>query len=363
MIRALSVRIRPGAAVGILTTVVLASAGSAGASEPAPSREQVRQAVERSVAFLEKSGTGWWTSNKCASCHHVPISIWSLNEAKKRGVAVNDKALEQLRDWAVPSYAKHPKFRPVGQDGEEKGSSVSMNTVFLTEAAVSADKLDEKTIEAVKKFTVHLLAAQEADGSWKSSAKLPPVGDITEVRTMLALAAAHDKGLADTAPWTSARDKALAWLRKHKFLDQNQSLNLRVLVAQRFGKPEEVQALVKQLLEQQEADGGWSQTRQNATEALKDYEGKKTGPAPAIPEKRPSDALATGQAIYALTRAGLDPEQPALQRALAYLVRTQTKDGSWRVPIRSQKNSGTALSHYGTGWAALGLMQTLAPIK
>jgi hypothetical protein len=70
--------------------------------------------------------------------------------------------------------------------------------------------------------------------------------------------------------------------------------------------------------------------------------------------------MATGQTLYALSMAGLDPQHPGLQSALAYLIRTQTKDGSWRVPIRSQKNSGTALSHYGTGWAALGLMQTLA---
>jgi squalene cyclase len=354
------------AVLAVILTAALPALASA--AEPAPSREQVRQALERSLGFLEKSGTEWWTKNKCASCHHVPMSILSLTEAKRHGLAVNDTALDQLRDWAVPSYAKHPKFRPVGQDGEEKGSAVSMNTVYLTEAVLSADKVDEKTAEAIKKFTAHLLAAQEADGSWKSSAKLPPVGDVTEVRTMqvlLALAAAADKNLVEATSWTGARDRALAWLGKHKFLDQNQSLNLRLLVAQRFGKPDDVQAIVKQLLEQQEADGGWSQTREVPTEALKDYEGKKTTPAPvpAKVEKRPSDAMATGQALYALTRAGVSPEQPALQRAQAYLLRTQTKDGSWRVPIRSQKNSGTALSHYGTGWAAMGLMQTLGTAK
>ncbi|HEV3386600.1 MAG TPA: hypothetical protein VG097_17415 [Gemmata sp.] len=347
----------------ILTMAFATIEKPAPTSDSPPSREQVRKSVESSLAFLEKNGTAWWTSNKCASCHHVPISIWTLNEARKRGIAVNDKALDQLREWAVTSYANHPKLRPVGQDGEEKGSSVSMNTVYLSLAVDSADKLDEKMAEAIKKFTVHLLAAQDADGSWKSSATLPPVGDITEVRTMLvllALASTHEKGLIETDRWMQARDKALAWLGKQKFLDQNQSWNLRVLVAKRFGKSDEVQALVKQLLEQQEADGGWSQTREIVSDSLKDYDGKKTGPAPAKAEKRPSDAMATGQTLYALSMAGLDPQHPGLQSALAYLIRTQTKDGSWRVPIRSQKNSGTALSHYGTGWAALGLMQTLA---
>jgi squalene cyclase len=354
---------RPGI---LLVAVLMVSAGPSLAAEPVPSQNQVREAVERSLGFLEKSGTAWWTGNKCASCHHVPISIWNMNEARKRGIAVNDKALDQLRDWAVPSYANHPKHRPVGQDGEEKGSSVSLNTVYLTQAALSADKVDEKTTEAIKKFSVHLLTAQEADGSWKSSAKLPPVGDITEVRTMqvlLALAVAQEKGLVDAEKWNAARDRALAWLGKNKFVDQNQSLNLRLLVAQRFGKPEEVESLTKQLLAQQDADGGWSQTREASTEAIKDYEGKKTTPAPEKAEKRPSDAMATGQSIYALRKAGLDAQHPALQRAQAYLIASQTKDGSWRVPVRSQKNSGKALSHFGTGWAALGLMQTMAPVK
>src|SRR5262249_24363613 len=103
----------------ILTIAFAATAGSAPAADQPPSREQVRQAVERSLVFLEKSGTGWWTGGKCASCHHVPISIWSLNEARKHGVTVNDKALDQLRNWAVPSFANHPKLRPVAQDGDE----------------------------------------------------------------------------------------------------------------------------------------------------------------------------------------------------------------------------------------------------
>ncbi len=345
----------------ILTTGLAVGEAAAPAADPPPSREQVRQAVDNGLGFLEKNGTAWWAANKCASCHNVRISIWSLTEAKRRGLTVNDAALDLLRDEAVSSYADHPKLRPVGQDGGDV-STVSLNTVYLTLAVLPAAKLDDKTAEAVKTFTAQMLAVQEADGSWKSNSTLPPVGDVTEVRTMqvlLALAAAQDRGLLDTAGWTAARDRALAWLGKHTFLDQNQSLNLRLLVAKRFGKPEEVQALAKQLLQQQEVDGGWSQTRPGAGEALKDYDDKKADPAPAKAEKCPCDALATGQTLYALTLAGLDPEQPALQRARAYLVRTQTKDGSWRVPIRSQKNSGNALSHFGTGWAALGLMQTL----
>ncbi|MCE9607279.1 MAG: hypothetical protein K8U03_20530 [Planctomycetia bacterium] len=370
-------------------------------SSAPPTQQQMVQTVERSLTFLDKSGTEWWTKTKCASCHHVPMSIWSMTEAKNRGLAVNVESLAQLRDWAVPSYDKHPKLKPVAQDGEEKG--LSLNTIYLIQAVTPTEKLDDATTQALKKFALHLLDAQEPDGSWMSSAKLPPVGDNTEVRSMqvlLALATADDRGLVDKARFTAARDRALVWLRGRKFLEQNQSLNLQVLTAKRFGKPADLEPLVKQLLAQQEADGGWSQTKEAPKKDLKEYEeekpaanatatatkpateivktpkahleksdvpetgdkkgdGKKPAGGPVEAQVRGSDALATGQTIYALIVAGVDPKQPAIQRAQAYLVRTQTKDGSWLVPFRAQKNSGRALSHYGTGWAAIGLMQTL----
>jgi hypothetical protein len=62
----------------------------------------------------------------------------------------------------------------------------------------------------VKKFTAHLIAKQEADGSWKAKGNLPPVEDITEVRTMqalLVLALAKEKGWV-SGNWTKVETLA-----------------------------------------------------------------------------------------------------------------------------------------------------------
>jgi hypothetical protein len=79
----------------------------------------------------------------------------------------------------------------------------------------------------------------------------------------------------------------------------------------------------------------------------------------------PTDAYATGQALYALHHAGhLTVADPAFQRGLDYLLRTQFEDGSWRVASRSVKfqpyfESGFPHGHdqwisaAGTNWAAL----------
>jgi Squalene-hopene cyclase C-terminal domain len=323
-----------------LLTLTAAMGAAPAAEADASSPERVRQSVERSLVFLEKSGTDWWKDSKCASCHHVPISIWSLTEARQHGFAINEKALHELQSVALTSYANHPNLKPVGQDGKPEG--MSLNTVYLTLAATASSAADEKTAESLNKFAAHLLAKQEADGSWKAHGKLPPVEDTTEVRTMqslLALSMMQDRGLLDDT-WTPSRDRALAWLRKTKLSDEHQSLVFQVLTAKRFGKPDEVEVLVKRLLEQQKEDGGWAQDNE-----------------------RSSDALATGQSLYALAAAGVDPRQTSVQNALAFLTQTQTKDGSWNVPYRSQKNSGRAISHYGTGWAAIGLIRTLAAVS
>jgi hypothetical protein len=306
--------------------------------------EQVRNAVERSLLFMENGAMKWQKEMKCAGCHLVTTNIWTQSEARSRGFKIQDEALDPLRDWAI-SWDK-PGAENAAALEDRDGSGSDLNTVYLMLASTAATKLDDKTAAALRKMSAYILSRQAADGSWKLVDILsPPIIDVGEVQTMqalLALAAAHEKGLVDEKAWTSARDRALAWLGKNKFLDQNQSWNLRVLVAQRFGKPEEVQALVKQLLEQQNADGGWSQTRD-----------------------RPSDAMATGQTLYALTTAGVSSQGPAVQRAQAFLIYEQTapsgKDkegGFWQVNSRvGSKNIMTTT--FGTGWAVLGLMRTL----
>ncbi len=159
------------------------------------------------------------------------------------------------------------------------------------------------------------------------------------MQALLVLAGAEQRGLAADG-WTDSRDRALAWLRQNKPGDSNQALTLQTQVAQRFGKPEDVPPLVKQLLEQQNADGGWRQ--------LKD---------------RPSDALATGQALCVLALTGADGQHPAIRRGQAFLTRTQLKDGSWWVTSRDKGRKGLAISHYGSGWATLGLIRTLKNAK
>ena len=148
----------------LLPTLGLALAVAAPAvpaADAPPSPELLRQAVERSLPFLEKGATDWWYGNtqvgvkdgrpalvkgpqkNCGSCHHVPMAVWNLTEAKSRGFAVDDQSLEQLRDWALTPYLNDPDLKPVGQD-KSGGGQVSLNTIYLSLAAAAAPSPDDK---------------------------------------------------------------------------------------------------------------------------------------------------------------------------------------------------------------------------
>ena len=77
-----------------------------------------------------------------------------------------------------------------------------------------------------------------------------------------------------------------------------------------------------------------------------------------------SDAWATGQALYALACAGIKPDDPAIRRARAFLIKTQRTDGSWPMTSRPIKPGGEGSSSLvpitgaGSAWAVLGLVRS-----
>jgi hypothetical protein len=104
---------------------------------------------------------------------------------------------------------------------------------------------------------------------------------------------------------------------------------------------EEMQPVVQQILDRQKPDGGFSQTPEGT-----------------------SDAWGTGQALYALADAGLSPDNAVIQRAVAFLIRTQGEDGSWPMTSRPIQPGGEGAKNLipiigaGSSWAVLGLVRS-----
>ena len=59
----------------------------------------VRDAVSRSLPFLEKEGVAWMKVHGCMSCHHVPFLLWSHRSAQAQGFTVDSQKLAEWDEW------------------------------------------------------------------------------------------------------------------------------------------------------------------------------------------------------------------------------------------------------------------------
>jgi hypothetical protein len=142
--------------------------------------------------------------------------------------------------------------------------------------------------------------------------------------------------LASTHLQDQSKARAFGWLKKTDSDASNEWLVVRLLLADRFGDAEARKALLDALLKEQNSDGGWCWLK-----------------------RQKSDALATGQTLYALGQAGLPGDHPALERARTFLIETQEQDGSWLVPSTKNGKIADTSTYWGTCWAVIGLCETL----
>jgi squalene-hopene/tetraprenyl-beta-curcumene cyclase len=85
-------------------------------------------------------------------------------------------------------------------------------------------------------------------------------------------------------------------------------------------EPSRQKAVIGELLEKQQADGGWSLSSLSGDWKRAD----------GTPQETRSDGYATGLITFVLQRAGMSPETAQLKRSLAWLIANQDKkEGSW----------------------------------
>ena len=134
------------------------------AAEPIPTCAlRHAKAIERSLPIMMKGGISW-KSKICISCHHIPLAVWTRNEAKGRGFDVDQKKVDDMTDWMI-SFSAKKKYPHEMVDG-------FLDVVFLaTEKGVRP----AQHIETFEMFQQMLATHQRDDGSWRrqDSAKEP----------------------------------------------------------------------------------------------------------------------------------------------------------------------------------------------
>jgi squalene-hopene/tetraprenyl-beta-curcumene cyclase len=319
-----------------LLIACLCSAAPAWAGDPAT----LDAAVTRGLDFLARDAVAWNTEHECASCHHASLVVWAFREARAAGRTVDDPLLDQLNGMmATAGDGKFNHPRPA-----DKPDAFNSKALYFSLALAQNPDPAAVRHDGTKLLLTTVKADQTGDGSWSAWPETrPPIFPHSdECATVLAALTLLSAATAGDAEAVAARDRGVQWLADHPTDGDPQSVALRVILWHRLQRPAaESQPWVELIRSRQNADGGWSQA-----------------------SDMPSDAWATGQALYALAVAGTQADDPVVLRGQQFLTATQREDGGWPMTSRPIKPGGAGsadlvpITGAGAAWGVLGLLRS-----
>jgi squalene-hopene/tetraprenyl-beta-curcumene cyclase len=283
-----------------------------------------RKAAQRGLAYLTQASKAWTAQHNCFGCHVQAVTMEALTVGMHHQYDIGLKDVDEMARALMMGVTAGGRTTGVAFQGQ----AWSRYDMWIN-TSHTADLL---------KYSEELITLQRSDGSIPDDdARLPITGGT--MQTTYQAMQTWRQAFARTADdkWLTPMRKAEQFLAKQSsdwnvksdvYL-QNVNFALLGLVAAGVGSGEaSSQRLQKILLARQNQDGGW---------------GLDAGT---------SDALATGQTLYALRLAGHGDGESAMDRGTAWLVKHQEKDGAWRT-----YKSGQGGADKGEGmWAVLGLV-------
>ena len=311
-------------------------------------QQLIRKSVKQTLALMDRSSdvflaSGLAQSQNCVSCHHQSLTAIAANYANAHGIRPDLVSLRRNLDATLrmlePRIAKcYEGMLPAPNPAIEHGYVI-----------MQLEALGHPTDAVTDALVWQLAASQMPDGSWPWTVTRPPLEHGIIKATALAVKSLRTYPLQSRKKELEERiERAKAWLAGATAESPTelafQLLGLYWAGAQRPS----LTPLKNVILAAQRSDGGWA--------SLKHLE---------------SDAWMTGLNLVALHEAGgVEAGDPAYQRGVDFLLRTQFDDGSWWVRSRTF----SALPHFdsqfphgkdqfisaaGTGWATLSLLLAL----
>lgn len=303
-------------------------------------RPDTKPAIDNGLAFLAKDALAWKAKYNCVSCHHGSLIAWALHEAKARDYRVDEAVMNEMTKWVAESgNGKTSLPRPA-----RIPKALNTKAVHFAMGLNAVPNPDETVKKGLRLMLETIAGDQLENGSWAAwpETRPPFFGPSNDSVTALATLAILPTAETDDAAARATRDKAVKWLTETQTDDDPQAVAMRLLVWAKLKRPaEEIQPVIQSITGRQNPDGGWSQAKQ-----------------------MPSDAWATGQALYALANADLKRDDPIITRGQAFLLKTQLPDGSWPMTSRPIKPDGKGsmslmpITGGGSAWGVLGLVRS-----
>ena len=301
-----------------LATMLLVGATITRADNPV-SADALRRAAERGLDLLVKTSPTFIQKGGCNSCHNQMLPAAAQAFARTRGI-VSEPTIAQ-----VPAEVSDATMERYAEYSVTGGAGVNALTFELFAADVTGTPIDGRIRAQLR----YIKAQQQPDGHWRGgsgvltnngqqalsrpAAARPPLNFDSFAPTAYMLRALRAYGRPESDADTRMRiERAGNWLLDAK-ASRTQEHAFRVLgLTWASANRRSIDAAARALQSLQRADGGFSQL-------------------PTMP----SDAYATGLALFALHEAGMAPAHRVYQAGLKFLLTTQATDGTWRVKSRS----------------------------
>jgi ankyrin repeat protein len=295
----------------------------------------IQSAVERAVPRLQQADINFLRQSGCVSCHNEALTQMTLSTVRQAGFKVNE-------DMAKQEVSGVAQFFELWRDRLYQGNApggVAYSLVALHGERYPADLITDAIARyiALKQFT---------DGHWGygcGGSRAPLCGAEISNTALSMRALQFYAPVVSRVESEKAIQMAGAWLAKSQ-AKTNEDRTYKVFGLAWAGQEKgALQKAMKELLDTQRADGGWSDIATTS-----------------------STAYATGEAMVALHEAGLPVTDPAYQRGVQYLLSTQLEDGSWYIKTHSQAvqpyfdvgfphGVDQWISACGTSWATMAL--------
>ena len=297
-----------------------------------------REAAQRGLEWLQQAAPNWGKYNNCFGCHVQSQVLMGQAVALKMGYRVSMPAVRWLDDFTRGQTDTGTWF------GASHSASVfgAMGVAYAAVATgITSDKGRPETrnpkgllLEAAD----HLVSIQAADGAIPVDQPAPPIVQgqfMTTSNALVALdwAAAH----SDDPTYQQAVARGAAWIAANEPAT-NQDKVFKIIALMRDGTPDQKRtawSVVEGLSAEQQPDGGWKEN--SATDG--------------------SNAIATGQVLYAFKQAGVSIHGAMFRRGVDYLLKNQVNEptpdnGLWK-SIHTQSERPSDFAH--TMWAVIGL--------
>jgi len=296
-------------------------------------------------AYLDRR-LAWWMEwpraqrdheTFCVSCHTaVPyaLSRSALRTAlAEQSPTANERRLldsvtKRVRLWKEVEPFYNDADRGPYKSVESRGTESVLNALILSSRDAQSGQLgnDTRSAFAIMWAEQQMAGKQKGAWLWLRFKNEPWEADDSDYfgATLAAVAVGIAPGNYRTAPEIQANLKQLQEYLNREF-DTQTTIN-RVLLLwaaaklPRLLESDRQKAIIGELLEKQQADGGWSLSSLSGDWKRTDGTSQETM----------SDGYATGLITFVLQRAGISPENAKLKRGIAWLTANQDKtEGFW----------------------------------